>query len=286
LRGELFTNSLIHSYKVEKNNLLNGEEKKNNLSNSIDIKTQKLSKNFGAVQALKDLDVEVRRGSTFGFLGPNGAGKTTTVRILSGLLKPSSGTASVCGFDVGTQRDEIKAATGLLPEAPGLYSKLSAVEFLEFIGALNNLTGEAVHRRIDQLLRLLGLEGRRNDLLESYSSGMKQKVLVASTILHEPRLVFLDEPTSRLDPAASALVKELILAMAKETETTFFICTHMTDFAEDVCEIIGILNQGVLTTLGSPREIVDQVGVQDLEDAYLKIVGGEVDRESLLSWRS
>ena len=256
------------------------------MSNSIDIKTVKLSKNFGAVQALKDLDVEVRKGSTFGFLGPNGAGKTTTVRILSGLLKPSSGTASVCGFDVGTHRDDIKAATGLLPEAPGLYSKLSAVEFLEFIGALNNLTGETVHRRIDQLLGLLGLEGRRNDLLESYSSGMKQKVLVASTILHEPRLVFLDEPTSRLDPAASALVKELILAMAKETETTFFICTHMTDFAEDVCEIIGILNQGVLTTLGSPREIVDQVGVQDLEEAYLKIVGGEVDRESLLSWRS
>jgi ABC-2 type transport system ATP-binding protein len=256
------------------------------LSNSVDIKTVKLSKNFGAVQALKDLDVAVRKGSTFGFLGPNGAGKTTTVRILSGLLKPSSGTASVCGFDVNSQRDEIKAATGLLPEAPGLYSKLSAVEFLEFIGALNDLTGETVHRRIDQLLGLLGLEGRRNDLLESYSSGMKQKVLVASTILHEPRLVFLDEPTSRLDPAASALVKELILAMAKETETTFFICTHMTDFAEDVCEIIGILNQGILTTLGSPSEIVDQVGVQNLEEAYLKIVGGEVDRESLLSWRS
>jgi ABC-2 type transport system ATP-binding protein len=97
--------------------------------------------------------------------------------------------------------------------------------------------------------------------------------------------LFLDEPTSRLDPAASALVKELILAMAKETETTFFICTHMTDFAEDVCEIIGILNEGVLTTLGAPNEIVDQVGVQDLEDAYLKIVGGEVDREKLLSWR-
>ncbi|MGD2072602.1 MAG: ABC transporter ATP-binding protein [Candidatus Thorarchaeota archaeon] len=256
------------------------------MSNSVDIKTVKLSKNFGAVQALKDLDVAVRKGSTFGFLGPNGAGKTTTVRILSGLLKPSSGTASVCGFDVNSQRDEIKAATGLLPEAPGLYSKLSAVEFLEFIGALNDLTGETVHRRIDQLLGLLGLEGRRNDLLESYSSGMKQKVLVASTILHEPRLVFLDEPTSRLDPAASALVKELILAMAKETETTFFICTHMTDFAEDVCEIIGILNQGILTTLGSPSEIVDQVGVQNLEEAYLKIVGGEVDRESLLSWRS
>jgi ABC-2 type transport system ATP-binding protein len=106
---------------------------------------------------------------------------------------------------------------------------------------------------------LLGLEGRQNDLLESYSSGMKQKVLVASTVLHEPELVFLDEPTSRLDPAASVLVREIILAMAKETETTFFICTHMTDFAEDVCEIIGILNEGILTTLGSPNEISNRL---------------------------
>jgi ABC-2 type transport system ATP-binding protein len=254
-------------------------------SDGIDIRTEGLSKNFGAIEALKDLNLEVRKGSTFGFLGPNGAGKTTTVRILSGLLKPSAGQASVCGYDVNRQRDEIKAATGLLPEAPGLYSKLSAVEFLEFIGALNDITGEVLKNRIDSLLGILGLEGRQNDLLESYSSGMKQKVLVASTILHEPRLVFLDEPTSRLDPSASALVKEMILAMAKETETTFFICTHMTDFAEDVCEVIGILNEGILTTLGTPQDIIKNVEASDLEDAYLKIVGGEVDRESLLSWR-
>jgi ABC-2 type transport system ATP-binding protein len=255
------------------------------MSNSIDIKTEGLTKLFGSVQALVDLNLEVQRGSVFGYLGPNGAGKTTTVRILSGLLRPTRGNATVCGYDVNKQRDEIKSITGLLPEAPGLYSKLSAVEFLEFIGALNDLSGEVVHRRINNLLDLLGLEGRQNDLLESYSSGMKQKVLIAATILHEPRLVFLDEPTSRLDPTASALVKEIILALANETETTFFICTHMTDFAEDVCEVIGILNEGVLTTLGSPNEIVSNVGAKDLEDAYLKIVGGEVDREKLLSWR-
>ncbi|MHA1480335.1 MAG: ABC transporter ATP-binding protein [Candidatus Thorarchaeota archaeon] len=253
--------------------------------NDIDIKTEMLSKNFGMIQALSSLNLEVKKGSTFGYLGPNGAGKTTTVRILSGLLKSTSGRATVCGLDVDKRRNEIKAITGLLPEAPGLYSKLSAVEFLEFIGALNNITGEKVMKRIDRLLRILGLEGRQNDLLESYSSGMKQKVLVASTILHEPRLVFLDEPTSRLDPAASALVKELILMMAKETETTFFICTHMTDFAEDVCDIIGILIDGQLTTLGSPQEIIENTQTTDLEEAYLKIVGGEVDRDSLLSWR-
>jgi ABC-2 type transport system ATP-binding protein len=251
----------------------------------VEIRTENLSKVFGAVEALRTLNLEVRKGSTFGFLGPNGAGKTTTVRILSGLLQPSGGTATVCGYDVRTQRDAIKAATGLLPEAPGLYSKLSAVEFLEFIGALNDLSGDALHHRIDRLLGILGLEGRQDDLLESYSSGMKQKVLIASTILHEPRLVFLDEPTSRLDPAASALVKELILAMAEETETTFFICTHICDFAEDVCDTIGILTEGHLIAQGSPQAIISQVAARDLEEAYLKLVGGKVDREKLLSWR-
>ena len=251
----------------------------------MDIQTKGLSKNFGSITALQNLDLEVQSGSVFGLLGPNGAGKTTAVRILSGLLKQSGGNAKVCGYDVDSQRKEIKSVTGLLPETPGLYSKLSAVEFLEFIGALNDMSGEILTKRIDSLMDLMGLEDRQNDLLESYSSGMKQKVLVASTVLHEPKLVFLDEPTSRLDPSASALVKDIIEAMAKEMDTTFFICTHMTDFAEDVCEVIGILNEGMLNTLGSPRDIIAQVEAVDLEDAYLKIVGGQVDRSKLLSWR-
>ena len=256
------------------------------MSDDVDIQTKGLSKNFGPIQAVQDLNLSVRKGSVFGFLGPNGAGKTTTVRILSGLLKQSSGIATVCGFDVITQRDEIKSATGLLPETPGLYSKLSAVEFLEFIGALNDLSGSKLESRIEKLLSILGLESRQNDLLESYSSGMKQKVLVASTLIHDPQLVFLDEPTSRLDPAASVLVKELILAMAAEMDTTFFICTHMVDFAQETCEVIGILNEGKLTVLDTPQKIVSKTKADDLEDAYLKLVGGEVDRSTLLSWRA
>jgi ABC-2 type transport system ATP-binding protein len=253
--------------------------------NETVLRTECLNKSFGSVQAVRNLNLEVSSGSRFGFLGPNGAGKTTTVRILSGLLKQTSGDASVCGFDVSTQRDAIKAATGLLPESPGLYSKLSAVEFLEFIGALNGKSGEVLNRRIDSLLGMLGLEGRQDDLLESYSSGMKQKVLVASTLLHEPKLVFLDEPTSRLDPSASVLVKDLILALAEETETSFFICTHQTSFAEDVCDIIGILNAGELVVHGAPNDIIDSMKVDDLEEAYLKVVGGQVDRKALLAWR-
>ena len=253
--------------------------------NGIVIRTRALDKRFGTVHAVRDLDLEVTKGSRFGFLGPNGAGKTTTVRILSGLMRQTSGSAEVCGFDVETERNKVKQITGLLPESPGLYSKLSAVEFLEFIGSLNGHNGDGLYRRIDSLLAMLGLEGRRDDLLESYSSGMKQKVLVASTLLHEPELVFLDEPTSRLDPSASALVKDLILVLAEETGKSFFICTHMTQFAEDVCDIIGILNEGELVTLGAPNDIIEAAKVDDLEDAYLQIVGGKIDRKALLAWR-
>ena len=192
----------------------------------------------------------------------------------------------MCGLDVSNRRDEVKEITGLLPESPGVYSKLSAVEFLEFIGALNGWNGESLHNRIDRLLAILGLEGRQDDLLESYSSGMKQKVLVASTLIHDPKLVFLDEPSSRLDPAATALVKDLILILAKETNTSFFICTHQTAFAEDVCDTIGILNEGRLQVSGSPTQITTAVQAKNLEDAYLKIVGGKVDKQSLLSWRN
>ncbi|MFW9800886.1 MAG: ATP-binding cassette domain-containing protein, partial [Candidatus Thorarchaeota archaeon] len=132
-------------------------------NNGISIQTLELNKTFGPVHAVRDLNLEVSSGGRFGFLGPNGAGKTTTVRILSGLMKPTSGTATVLGRDVVSQAGEVKSMTGLLPETPGLYSKLSAVEFLDFIGALNELEGEALSRRIDSLLSMLGLEGRQDD---------------------------------------------------------------------------------------------------------------------------
>lgn len=251
----------------------------------LSITTKGLTKSFGSVMAVAGLDLIVPVGTRFALLGPNGAGKTTTVRMLTGLMRPTSGRASVFGHDIVSQKDEVKAITGLLPETPGLYSKLSAAEFLEFIGALNRLQADVLYDRIDSLLSILGLESRQDDLLESYSSGMKQKVLIASTLLHEPKVAFLDEPTSRLDPSASLLVKELILALAEETKTTFFICTHMTSFAHDISDVIGILNEGELVTVGSPDEILESARASSLEEAYLKIVGRKVDREALLSWR-
>ena len=249
------------------------------------IETELLTKKFDSIIAVNELNLRVTTGMRFGLLGPNGAGKTTIVRMLSGLITPTSGSAKVTGFDVHTHRNEIKAVTGLLPETPGLYSKLSAVEFLEFIGALNGMSGSDLHERIEKLLRMLGLENRQDDLLESYSSGMKQKVLIASAVLHDPKLVFLDEPTSRLDPAATALVKDLIKVLSEETDTSFFISTHMTSFAEDICDIVGILKDGVIVAIGSPDEIIKSTNTRNLEEAYLKIVGGKIDREALLAWR-
>ncbi len=253
---------------------------------NLAIKTVGLSKNFGPVVALNDVNLEVPEGNTFGYLGPNGSGKTTTVRILSGIIRPTSGSAVVCGYELNHQNNEIKASTGLLPEGPGIYSKLSAVEYLEFVGALYDVVDTALHTRVDKLLGIMGLEGRQDDLLESYSTGMKQKVLVASTLIHDPKLVFLDEPTSRLDPAASALVKDIIIALAHELNTTFFICTHFLEFAQDICNIIGILNSGCLTAVGSLEEILDLTGTQTLEEAYLNLVGGRIDKTKLLDWRS
>jgi ABC-2 type transport system ATP-binding protein len=255
------------------------------MHNSLSIQTHQLNKHFGSVHAVRNLTLQVRQGSRFGFLGPNGAGKTTTVRILSGLMKQSSGTATICGLPLDSKRNEIKAVTGLLPETPGLYSKLSAVEFLEFIGALNGKNGTELSHRIDTLLGLLGLESRQDDLLESFSSGMKQKVLIASTLLHDPKLVFLDEPTSRLDPSTSAIVKDLIQILAEEVATTFFICTHQTSFAEDVCDQIGIIIDGELVTTGSIEEVTQATKAKNLESAYLQIVGGQVERDALLTWR-
>jgi ABC-2 type transport system ATP-binding protein len=252
---------------------------------SFAIKSQNLVKDFGKVRALDNLSINVTRGCIFGYLGPNGSGKTTTVRILSGLLTPSSGTAEVCGLDISKNRNEIKAKTGLLPETPGVYNKLSAVEFLQFVGALYKVEEQILESRISKLLSILGLEGRQDDIMESYSSGMKQKVLVASTLIHDPELVFLDEPTSRLDPSASVLVRDIIISLAEETDTTFFICSHMLDFVERTCDTIGILNAGRMLVHGSVDDVTVATRTHDLEEAYLKIIGGEITRKQILDWR-
>jgi len=228
--------------------------------------------------------LKIPYGKTYGLLGPNGAGKTTTVRMLNSIITPTSGSAQVVGFDIKTQTTDVKIHSGFLPESPGLYQKLTAREFLEFIGELYYLPKEVISSRIDELLDIFDLEGRENDLLEGYSRGMKQKVCLCAAIIQDPKIIFLDEPTSNLDPAAARMVKDLISDLAKKAEKTIFICTHLLDAAEELCDLIGIIDKGVLKVEGSPKEIINSANAKDLEEAYLKIMGA-THIDDLLAWR-
>ena len=230
------------------------------------------------------MNIKIPYGQTYGLLGPNGAGKTTTVRMLNSIISPTSGTAEVVGFDIITQSKQVKINCGFLPESPGLYQKLTAKEFLEFVGELYYLPKALISTRIEELLDIFNLEGRENDLLEGYSRGMKQKVCLCAALIQDPKIIFLDEPTSNLDPAAARMVKDLVSDLAKKADKTIFICTHLLDSAEELCDQIGIIDKGVLKVEGSPREIIDSVGASDLEGAYLKIMGvSKID--DLLAWR-
>ncbi len=248
------------------------------------IKTQNLTKNFGNLLAVNKINLSIPYGKTYGLLGPNGAGKTTTVRILNAIISKTSGNASVGGYDIITESQKVKMICGFLPESPGLYSKLTAREFLEFIGELYYLPKDVISARINELIELFNLEGRENDLLESYSRGMKQKVCLCAALIQDPEIIFLDEPTSNLDPAAARMVKDLISQLAKKADKTIFICTHLLDTAEELCDIIGIIIDGELKIEGTPKEIIESVGAKDLEEAYLKITGAS-HIDDLLGWR-
>lgn len=204
--------------------------------------------------------------------------------MLNSIISPTSGTAKVVGYDIITESQQVKINCGFLPESPGLYQKLTAKEFLEFVGELYYLPKEVISSRIEELLDLFDLEGRENDLLEGYSRGMKQKVCLCAALIQDPKIIFLDEPTSNLDPAATRMVKDLISDLAKKADKTIFICTHLLDAAEELCDLIGIIDEGVLKVEGSPKEIIDSVNAKDLEDAYLKIMGA-TRIEDLLAWR-
>ena len=252
------------------------------------ISTDGLCKYYGRaneVKAVDMLDLEVSKGETFGLLGPNGAGKTTTIRLLNCSVKPTRGTASVSGCSIVEQETEAKRSTGLLAESPGLYEKLSAYEFLAFMGALYDLPESVLKERTEELLKLFGLYDRRDYLLEGYSRGMKQKVLTASALIHDPPILFLDEPTSMLDPRAALMVKDLIRKLADSAGKTIFICSHILPLVEELCDRIGIINRGRLVALGTVEEIIAQTQARTLEQAFVAITGGVEDKE-LLAWRN
>ena len=201
------------------------------------LRASGLTKDFARLRAVDGLDLEVPEGEVFGFLGPNGAGKTTTLRLLCALISPSAGTAEVAGFRLGRDDSRIRAAVGILTEQPGLYERLTALENLLFFAALYGLTPGTARGQAERYLRLMGLWDRRADAVATFSRGMKQKMAIARAVLHEPRLVFLDEPTTGLDPDAARTVRDFIVALRGEGRTVF-LCTHNLDEADRLCDRI------------------------------------------------
>jgi ABC-2 type transport system ATP-binding protein len=215
------------------------------------IHTENLTKKFRNVLAVENLSLDIKEGEVFGFLGPNGAGKTTTVRMLSSLIGPTSGTATVAGFMVGKQDIEIRRNVGLLTETPGMYDTLSAETNLRIFAELYEV--KDIPGQVEKYLKMLGLWERRSDAAASFSKGMKQKLAIARALLHEPRLLFLDEPTSGLDPEASHLVREFILELKREGRT-IFLCTHNLDEADRLCDRVGVFKTRLLV-LDSPAAL-------------------------------
>src|SRR5581483_871388 len=216
------------------------------------IATHALRRDFRTVRAVDDLTLEVPAGIIFGFLGLNGAGKTTTIRLLLGLLEPTSGRAEVLGLDTRTQADQIRAQTGALLEYPGLYERLSAVQNLDFYGRVWRLPASERRARSAELLRHFGLWERRHDVVAIWSRGMRQKLGIARALLHRPALIFLDEPTAGLDPIAAATLHQDLLSLTAREGVTVFLTTHNLVEAEELCSRVGVIREGRLLTVGHP----------------------------------
>ncbi len=245
------------------------------MSESVLIETHNLIKKYGDKLAVNDVSFEVRGGEVFGFLGPNGAGKTTTIKIIVGLLQPTSGTVKVAGYDVQAQSLLAKAASGYVPDTPNLYAKLTGRELLRFVGDLYNLDRQQTVRRIDELLRVLDLSAAADDTVDSYSHGMQQKASLAAALMHDPKVLVLDEPTVGLDPKSARLIKDILRQMA-DRGAAVFLSTHILEIAERMCDRIGIINQGTLVAAGTMDELrgLGKAGGASLEDIFLSLTGG------------
>jgi ABC-2 type transport system ATP-binding protein len=219
------------------------------------IHVEGLTRRFGNLVAVEDLDLEVEKGEIFGFLGPNGAGKTTTVRLLAALIAPNAGTGTVAGFALGRENRSIREHVGVLTETPGLYKRLSARDNLLFFARLYGIRDPA--GRVERLLRLFDLWDRKGDLAGSLSKGMRQKVAIARALLHDPDVLFLDEPTASLDPEAAKVVRDLIETL-RTKERTIFLCTHNLDEADRLCDRVALFKRR-LVAVGRPQELKERM---------------------------
>ena len=246
------------------------------------IKLTNLKKNYGEFAALKGIDLTVPRGVLFGLLGPNGAGKTTALRIISGILQPTSGSVTVAGFDVVSEPERAKGHLGYIPDRPFIYDKLTGGEFLRFVAGLWGQDGAELDRRIDELLSLWELTPWRDELLESYSHGMRQKLIISSALIHKPDVIIVDEPMVGLDPKAARILKDLFRGFVTRGGT-ILMSTHTLEVAEALCDQIAIIQNGRIRAEGTMDDLraEAQAGDAGLEEIFLKLTGGQEVQELL-----
>jgi ABC-2 type transport system ATP-binding protein len=238
------------------------------------IKLINLTKNYGKLIAVNNVNLEVAPGEIFGFLGPNGAGKTTTIKLMAGLLQPSGGSILINGHDVQKEPLKAKFITGFIPDRPFLYEKLTAVEFMRFVADLYEMQDSKI--RINDLLELFGLPDWRNELIENFSHGMKQRLVMASALLHNPKVLVVDEPMVGLDPRGARLVKDIFKDLASKG-VTVFMSTHTLEIVEHMCTRLAIINQGKIIAEGSVEDLGRMARMENshLEPIFLRLTGGE-----------
>jgi ABC-2 type transport system ATP-binding protein len=248
------------------------------------IKVSNLSKRFLKVLAVDHIDLEVSGGQVMGFLGPNGAGKTTTIRMIAGLMKPDAGSVILNGYDLATEPEKAKASVGFVPDRPFLYEKLTGWEFLEFSAGLYGMDRKLVEKPALSYLEMFELADWKDELIEGYSHGMKQRLIISAALLHRPRIFIIDEPMVGLDPRGVRLVKDLFSEMARTRGMAVLLSTHTLAVAEEICSTITIIHKGKIIASDTPdrlKSTIAQTG-GNLEHAFLKLTGAE-EMESLRS---
>ncbi|MEA3313863.1 MAG: ABC transporter ATP-binding protein [Caldisericota bacterium] len=248
------------------------------------IETKNLTKDFGKLLAVNNLNITVNSGEIYGFLGPNGAGKTTTIKMLTGLLKPTKGTALIDGIDILKNPIQAKGHIGLVPDSPMVYQKLTGREFLYFVADIFEVHRDSAKKKANEMFKMFSLEDKADVMIENYSHGMRQKIVISAALIHDPSVLIFDEPTVGLDPASAKLVKDLLRALAEKGKT-IFMSTHILEIAERMCDRIGIINQGELIVEGTIQELREKAKdkTANLEDLFLELTGGE-DTKDLIKF--